>query len=37
MALFGVADTRRRKPYCAGGCTHEWHNLPGARQAPSRP
>ncbi|MEU3026898.1 DUF5958 family protein [Streptomyces incarnatus] len=39
VALFGVADTRRRKLYCAGGCTHEWHNLPdprrGARQAPS--
>ncbi|MGV9353830.1 DUF5958 family protein [Streptomyces misionensis] len=27
VALFTLADTRRRASYCAGGCTHEWHNL----------
>ncbi|WP_274506119.1 DUF5958 family protein [Streptomyces murinus] len=32
VALFGVADTRRRELYCAGGCTHAWHNLPGPRR-----
>ncbi|QNP64131.1 DUF5958 family protein [Streptomyces genisteinicus] len=28
VALFAIADTRRRTLYCAGGCGHEWHNLP---------
>ncbi|MET7289595.1 DUF5958 family protein [Streptomyces sp. NPDC005573] len=28
VALFTIADTRRRSLYCAGGCTHAWHNLP---------
>ncbi|GGW79554.1 DUF5958 family protein [Streptomyces lomondensis] len=28
IALFGIADTRRRTLYCAGGCSHAWHNLP---------
>ncbi|MPY35184.1 hypothetical protein FNH09_29255 [Streptomyces adustus] len=28
VALFGIADTRRRTLRCAGGCGHEWHNLP---------
>ncbi|MFE7793325.1 hypothetical protein [Streptomyces sp. NPDC057460] len=23
-----MADARRRAPYCAGGCSHEWHQLP---------
>ncbi|WP_327231550.1 DUF5958 family protein [Streptomyces murinus] len=32
VALFGIADTRRRKLWCAGGCAHEWHNLPGPRR-----
>ncbi|MGW3669229.1 DUF5958 family protein [Streptomyces sp. NPDC005141] len=27
VALFSVADTRRRTLHCAGGCGHEWHNL----------
>ncbi|WP_254895774.1 DUF5958 family protein [Streptomyces sp. NA02536] len=27
VALFGIADTRRRTLYCAGGCSHAWHNL----------
>ncbi|GAA2467337.1 hypothetical protein GCM10023100_19350 [Actinocorallia cavernae] len=35
VALFGVADTRRRELYCAGGCAHAWHNLPGGRGAAS--
>ncbi|MFE5815661.1 DUF5958 family protein [Streptomyces sp. NPDC056479] len=28
VALFSIADTRRRTLYCAEGCSHEWHNLP---------
>lgn len=28
IALFGIADTRRRTLRCAGECGHEWHNLP---------
>ncbi|MEU9576193.1 DUF5958 family protein [Streptomyces chilikensis] len=28
VALFGIADTRRRALHCAGGCGHAWHNLP---------
>ena len=28
LALFCIADDRRRKTRCVGGCTHEWHNLP---------
>ncbi|MFG3347852.1 DUF5958 family protein [Streptomyces sp. NPDC048018] len=27
MALFSIADTRRRETHCAGGCGHAWHNL----------
>ncbi|RSO09979.1 hypothetical protein DMH26_00285 [Streptomyces sp. WAC 05379] len=27
VALFSIADTRRRTLYCADGCGHEWHNL----------
>lgn len=27
LALFAIADTRRRETQCKGGCTHEWHNL----------
>ncbi|MFE0192180.1 DUF5958 family protein [Streptomyces sp. NPDC058989] len=29
VALFSIADTRRRTLHCAGGCGHEWHNLSG--------
>ncbi|WP_256976545.1 DUF5958 family protein [Streptomyces sp. CS113] len=29
VALFTIADTRRRTLHCAGGCGHEWHNLSG--------
>ncbi|MEU6600351.1 DUF5958 family protein [Streptomyces flaveolus] len=32
VALFTIADTRRRTLYCTGGCSHAWHNLP----APTR-
>ncbi|MCX4460446.1 DUF5958 family protein (plasmid) [Streptomyces sp. NBC_01340] len=28
VALFTIADTRRRSLYCARGCTHACHNLP---------
>ncbi|MFD9096222.1 DUF5958 family protein [Streptomyces collinus] len=27
VALFSIADTRRRTLHCAGGCGHAWHNL----------
>ncbi|MEV4334097.1 DUF5958 family protein [Streptomyces sp. NPDC049597] len=27
VALFSIADTRRRTLHCVGGCGHEWHNL----------
>lgn len=33
VALFAVADTRRRERYCADGCSHEWHNLAGHPEA----
>jgi hypothetical protein len=28
VALFSIADTRRRALHCADGCGHEWDNLP---------
>ncbi|MEU7461822.1 DUF5958 family protein [Streptomyces griseofuscus] len=28
VALFSIADTRRRTLRCADGCGHAWHNLP---------
>ncbi|WP_406309515.1 DUF5958 family protein [Streptomyces sp. NBC_00623] len=28
VSLFSIADARRRALYCAGGCSHEWHQLP---------
>ncbi|MFI8346556.1 DUF5958 family protein [Streptomyces sp. NPDC085596] len=28
VALFSIADARRRTLYCAGGCNHSWHSLP---------
>lgn len=27
IALFSIADGRRRALHCADGCGHEWHNL----------
>jgi hypothetical protein len=27
LALFSIADARRRDTQCKDGCTHEWHNL----------
>lgn len=30
VALFSIADTRRRTRHCADGCGHEWHNLSGS-------
>jgi len=27
IALFSLADRRRRETSCRSGCTHEWHNL----------
>jgi len=27
VALFSIADTRRRTLHCVDGCGHEWHNL----------
>ncbi|MFD7321069.1 DUF5958 family protein [Streptomyces sp. NPDC059875] len=35
VALFGIADTRRRALYCAGGCGHAWHNLSAQPQDPT--
>jgi hypothetical protein len=28
LALFSIADKRRRETHCGGDCKHEWHNLP---------
>ncbi|XLZ68563.1 DUF5958 family protein [Massilia sp. SR12] len=28
IALFRIADTRRRATHCKDGCAHAWHNLP---------
>jgi hypothetical protein len=27
IALFALADRRRRETSCRNGCTHDWHNL----------
>lgn len=27
LALFSIADARRRETQCKDGCIHEWHNL----------
>jgi hypothetical protein len=32
VALFSIADTRRRTRHCADGCGHEWHNLSDPRR-----
>ncbi|MET8959754.1 DUF5958 family protein [Streptomyces sp. NPDC004074] len=29
VALFTIADARRRALNCAGGCSHEWHQASG--------
>jgi len=31
LALFSIADARRRQINCKDGCTHAWHNLPVPR------
>ncbi|MYQ96646.1 hypothetical protein GTY20_38150 [Streptomyces sp. SID4946] len=33
VALFSIADTRRRMLHCADGCGHAWHNLPDPPRA----
>lgn len=35
VAVFTIADTRRRALHCAGGCGHEWHNLSAQSQDPT--
>ncbi|MFJ8436961.1 DUF5958 family protein [Kitasatospora sp. NPDC094019] len=30
VSVFSVADTRRRRTHCQGGCGHAWHNLPSS-------
>ena len=30
LAIFSVADQRRRETECTKGCSHEWHNLENA-------
>ncbi|MGW6275462.1 DUF5958 family protein [Streptomyces sp. NPDC055060] len=30
IEVLAVADERRRKRFCSGGCGHWWHNLPVA-------
>ncbi|MEU9591189.1 DUF5958 family protein [Streptomyces sp. NPDC048193] len=36
VAPFSIADTRRRRLHCAGGCGHAWHNrAPGGRRRSS--
>ncbi|MGW3312195.1 DUF5958 family protein [Streptomyces sp. NPDC001073] len=38
VALFTIADARRRTLYCAEGCGHSWHNLPiSLKGTPSNP
>ncbi|MCT9929555.1 DUF5958 family protein [Planotetraspora sp. A-T 1434] len=32
IALLTVADGRRRERYCAGGCSHAWHQLRNQRE-----
>ncbi|WP_406487939.1 DUF5958 family protein [Streptomyces phaeochromogenes] len=31
VALFAIADNRRRERYCADGCSHAWHQLTAHR------
>ncbi|MFJ7966246.1 DUF5958 family protein [Streptomyces sp. NPDC096324] len=37
VALFTIADTRRRTLYCTEGCCHAWHNLPSPPQGADTP
>ncbi|MET7897689.1 DUF5958 family protein [Streptomyces mirabilis] len=37
VALFAIADTRRRERYCVGGCSHEWHQLAACGDAGPTP
>jgi hypothetical protein len=37
VALFAIADTRRRERYCVGGCSHEWHQLAACEAAGPAP
>ncbi|WP_435810147.1 DUF5958 family protein [Streptomyces mirabilis] len=37
VALFAIADTRRRERYCVGGCSHEWHQLAACGDAGPAP
>ncbi|MFE9932600.1 DUF5958 family protein [Streptomyces sp. NPDC005533] len=34
VAVFGVADTRRRRTCCKGACGHAWHHLSAAAGEP---
>ncbi|MFJ9434929.1 DUF5958 family protein [Streptomyces sp. NPDC101490] len=34
VAVFAVADTRRRETYCKGACGHGWHHLSTAADQP---
>ncbi|MYW46257.1 DUF5958 family protein [Streptomyces sp. SID161] len=34
VAVFAVADARRRETYCKGVCGHAWHNLPAETEQP---
>ncbi|MFD8986143.1 DUF5958 family protein [Streptomyces sp. NPDC059564] len=34
VAVFTVADTRRRETHCKGTCGHPWHNLPVEAKEP---
>jgi hypothetical protein len=37
LALFSVADERRRNTQCRGGCTHDWHHLVNQMSWPFTP
>ncbi|WP_435884086.1 DUF5958 family protein [Streptomyces mirabilis] len=37
VALFAIADTRRRERYCVGGCSHEWHQPAASEDAGPAP
>ncbi|MGW0652954.1 DUF5958 family protein [Streptomyces umbrinus] len=35
VALFAIADNRRRERYCADGCSHAWHQLVAQEEGPA--
>ncbi|MEU5416165.1 DUF5958 family protein [Streptomyces clavifer] len=35
IALLTIADARRRKRFCSGGCSHWWHRLPPSPDNPA--